>query len=87
MRLARVVEPATGVVFEFLINSFTFGPRTIARLYNDRWQVELFFKALKQHLHIRTVVGTSANAVHIQTWTALIAILLLKHLRFTLRLA
>ncbi len=83
----RFVDPETGVVFEFLTNNFTFGPTTIARLYKDRWQVELFFKALKQHLHIRTFVGTSANAVHIQTWTALIAILLLKHLRFISRLA
>ena len=46
------------------------------------WQIELFFKALKQNLKIKTFVGTSANAVRIQIWTALIAILLLKILQF-----
>jgi hypothetical protein len=55
---------------------------TIAAIYKDRWQVELFFKALKQYLKIKTFVGTTANAVRIQIWTALIAILLLKHLQF-----
>jgi len=55
---------------------------TIAAIYKDRWQIELFFKALKQNLKIKTFVGTSANAVHIQIWTALIAMLLLKLLQF-----
>ena len=50
---------------------------TIAAIYKDRWQIELFFKALKQNLRIKTFVGTSANAVHIQIWTALISMLLL----------
>jgi Domain of unknown function (DUF4372)/Transposase DDE domain len=54
----------------------------IADIYRERWQIELFFKALKQNLKIKTFVGTSANAVHIQIWTALIAILLLKILQF-----
>jgi hypothetical protein len=60
---------------------------TIAAIYKERWQIELFFKALKQNLRIKTFVGTSANAVHIQIWTALIAILLLKHLQFKSRCA
>lgn len=55
---------------------------TIAAIYKDRWQIELFFKALKQNLRIKTFVGTSANAVHIQIWTALISMLLLKYLQF-----
>lgn len=56
--------------------------KTIANIYKDRWQIELFFKTLKQHLKIKTFVGTNANAVHIQIWTALITLLLLKWLQF-----
>ena len=54
---------------------------TIAAIYKDRWQIELFFKALKQNLKIKTFVGTSANAVKIQIWTALIAMLILRFLQ------
>ena len=61
-----------------LTNHLEFGSTTVARIYKDRWQIELFFKALKQNLKIKTFVGTSENAVRIQIWTALIAILLLK---------
>ncbi len=71
---------------EFLTNHMTFAASTIAAIYRQRWQIELFFKALKQNLKIKTFVGTSANAVHIQVWTALIAILLLKYLQFKSRL-
>lgn len=60
---------------------------TIAAIYKERWQIELFFKALKQNLRIKTFVGTSANAVHIQIWTALIVLLLLKYLQFKSRCA
>jgi len=54
---------------------------TIAAIYKERWQIELFFKALKQHLRIKTFVGTSENAVQVQIWIALIAMLLLKFLQ------
>ena len=63
-----------------LTNHFGFGATTIANIYKDRWQIELFFKALKQNLKIKSFVGTSENALHIQIWTALIAMLLLKWL-------
>lgn len=66
-----------------LSNNFTLSPATIAAIYKERWQIELFFKALKQNLRIKTFVGTSANAVQIQIWTALIAMLLLKLLQFS----
>jgi Domain of unknown function (DUF4372)/Transposase DDE domain len=56
------------------------GATTIAAIYKDRWEIELFFKALKQNLKVKTFVGTSENALRIQIWTALIAILLLKWL-------
>jgi len=64
-----------------LTNNFKLAASTIAALYKERWQIELFFKALKQNLKIKTFIGTSANAVRIQIWTALIAILLLKYLQ------
>ena len=64
-----------------LTNDHRLAPGTIARIYRFRWQIELFFKALKQNLRIKTFVGTSENAVKIQIWTALIAMLLLKFLQ------
>jgi len=63
-----------------LTNHLEFGSTTIADIYKDRWEIELFFKAIKQNLKIKTFVGTSENALRIQIWTALIAILLLKWL-------
>lgn len=63
-----------------LTNLMDFGPTTIARIYKDRWQIEVFFKTLKQNLKIKTFVGTTENALRIQIWTALIAMLLLKWL-------
>lgn len=65
-----------------LTNHLKFGATTISAIYKDRWQIELFFKALKQNLKVKTFVGTSKNALHTQIWTALIAILLLKYLQF-----
>ncbi|MBZ5729261.1 MAG: IS4 family transposase [Acidobacteriia bacterium] len=63
-----------------LTNLLHFGPTTIAAIYKDRWEIELFFKALKQNLKVKSFVGTSQNALLIQIWTALIAMLLLKWL-------
>jgi len=63
-----------------LTNHLEFGPTTIAAIYKDRWQIELFFKALKQNLKVKSFVGTSENAIHIQIWTALIAMLILRWL-------
>jgi hypothetical protein len=68
--------------FVFLTNNFDFAASTIANIYRQRWQIEIFFKTLKQNLKIKTFVGTSENAVQIQIWTALIALLLLKWLHF-----
>jgi len=63
-----------------LTNLLEFGSTTIAAIYKERWKIELFFKALKQNLTVKTFVGTSENALRIQIWTALIALLLLKWL-------
>lgn len=85
-RLRRVVyRPSDGERLEFLTNHLSLGASTVARIYRDRWQIELFFKALKQNLRVKTFVGTSANALHIQIWTALIALLLLKYLQVKAR--
>lgn len=70
---------------ELLTNHLDFGATTIAAIYKDRWEIELFFKALKQNLKVKTFVGTSENALQIQIWTALIAMLLIKFLQFRSR--
>lgn len=61
-------------------NDLSFGATTISSIYKERWEIELFFKALKQNLKVKTFVGTSENALRIQIWTALIVMLLLKWL-------
>jgi len=63
-----------------LTNHLKFGASTIAAIYKDRWEIEIFFKTLKQHLKVKTFIGTSENALRIQIWTALIVLLLLKYL-------
>jgi hypothetical protein len=86
LRRIRYRDPETGRTLVFVTNQMAFAAATIARIYKDRWQIELFFKALKQNLRIKTFVGTSANAVRVQIWTALIAMLLLKYLQFKAKL-
>ncbi len=87
LRRVEVDDPTKHGTLVFLTNPLDFGATTIAAIYKDRWQVELFFKALKQNLKIKTFVGTSANALKVQVWTALIAILLLKYLQLRSRFA
>jgi len=65
-----------------LTNNFDLAASTIAAIYKERWQVELFFRLLKEQRKIKTFVGTSANAVRIQIWTALIAVLIIRYLQF-----
>ncbi len=65
-----------------LTNNFELAASTIAAIYKERWQIELFFKLLKQQLKIKTFVGTTANAVRIQIWTALVAVLIIRYLQF-----
>ena len=68
-------------VLVFLTNHLTLAAATVAAVYKQRWQIELFFKALKQSLRVKTFVGTSANALKTQIWAALIAMLLIKYLQ------
>jgi len=65
-----------------LTNHFGLAAATIAEIYKERWQIELFFKALKQNLTLRNFVGSTPNALEIQIWTALITMLLLKWLHY-----
>jgi hypothetical protein len=81
LRRIKYRDAETHQTLVFLTNHMGFAASTIARIYRDRWQIELFFKALKQNLKIKTFVGTSPNAVRIQIWTALIAMLVLKYLQ------
>lgn len=81
LRLITKWDEETQEEIQFLTNHLGFGATTIARIYKERWQIEIFFKALKQLLRVKTFVGTSANALHIQIWTALIAMLILKYLQ------
>ena len=70
LRRVRFKDPATGKALVFLTNNFTLPAFTITELYRCRWQVELFFKWIKQHLRIKVFFGTSENAVKTQIWIA-----------------
>ena len=79
------VETTEGERLEFLTNNLKLAASTIANIYKDRWQIETVFKLLKQNLRIKSFVGTSANAVWIQIWTALIAMLMIRFLQLKAR--
>jgi hypothetical protein len=70
LRRVKFKDPDSGKTLVFLTNNFTLPPLTIAQLYRSRWQVELFFKWIKQHLRIKRFYGTSENAVKTQVWIA-----------------
>ena len=82
-RLRRVViwDEKNEQVIELITNQMKWSANTISELYKSRWQVEIFFRDIKQLLHIKSFIGTSPNAVMIQIWTALITILILKYLK------
>ena len=78
-------DPETGKEYVFLTNAFHLAARTIAEVYRARWQIELFFKWLKQNLRITTFLGTSQNAVLTQIWIAMCVYLMLAYLKFVSR--
>lgn len=86
LRKVSYRDEQTGHKYIFLTNRFDLAAKTICNLYKARWQVELFFKTMKQQLQVRKFVGTSVNAVKTQVWVALIAYLLLMLVRFQSRL-
>ena len=79
-------DPETGKHYVFLTNNFNLAAKTIADIYKSRWQVELFFKWIKQNLKIKTFLGTSKNAVMTQIWIALITMLILSYMKFLAKL-
>ncbi len=81
MRLVRICDSIKNVEYEFLTNNFHWKAATVAALYKERWEIETFFKQLKQRLKVTSFVGTSENAVYMQIWTALIGILLFKYIQ------
>ena len=81
LRRVAVWDDVNKQVIELITNQFTWSCNTIGELYKSRWQVEIFFRDIKQLLHIKSFIGTSQNAVMIQIWTALITILILKFLK------
>jgi hypothetical protein len=82
-RLRRVAiwDDVNKQVVELITNHFSWSCNTIGELYKSRWQIEIFFRDIKQLLHIKSFIGTSQNAVMIQVWTALTTILILKYLK------
>ena len=85
LRRIELIREDNGEILTLLTNHMEFAASTVAAIYKDRWQIELFFKAIKQNLRIKTFVGTSANALKIQIWTALIAILIVRFLQLRSR--
>jgi hypothetical protein len=81
LRLIKLKDDASGEYYEFLTNNMRQSAATISNIYKQRWQIESFFKLIKQHFHIKAFFGTSTNAVEIQVWTVLISILLIYFIR------
>lgn len=81
LRRVAVWDDKNKQVVELITNQMTWTSNTIGELYKSRWEVEIFFRDIKQLLHIKSFIGTSKNAVMIQIWTALITILMLKALK------
>jgi hypothetical protein len=85
MRRIGYRDTETGKHYVFLTNAFHLSARTVAEIYKQRWQIEIFFKWIKQNLKIRSFIGTSHNAVMTQIWAALCIALLLAYLKFSAR--
>ena len=81
LRRVGFKDKETGRYYQFLTNNFALSASTIAAIYKDRWQVELFFKAIKQNLKIKAFVGLSKNAILTQIWIAMISYLLVAFAR------
>lgn len=80
LRRIMVANPETGESITLLTNHLRFAASTIGEISRDRWEIELFFKTLKQNLKVKTFIGESENALRIQIWTALISLLVIKWL-------
>jgi hypothetical protein len=85
LRVIRYYDEEKKKTYEYVTNNFKLSAKTIADIYKARWDIELFFKWMKQNLKIKTFIGTSENAVRIQIWIAMIAYLLIEYIRFKSR--
>jgi hypothetical protein len=85
LRLIRFFDQENDRQFEFITNNFTLAAATIAEIYKARWQIEAFFKWIKQNLRIKSFLGTSANAVLTQVWVAMCYVLMLAYIKFQAR--
>ncbi len=81
LRRVAIWDQKNGQTIELITNQTSWTASTISELYKSRWQIEIFFREIKQLLHIKSFIGTTENAVMIQIWTALITILILKFLK------
>ena len=79
-------DAETGKHYVFLTNHFDLSAKTVVDIYKARWQIELFFKWIKQHMKVKSFVGTSRNAVLTQLWIAMSAYLLLSYIKLVNRL-
>ena len=86
LRRIKYYDAEIEITFVFITNNFNLTALTIAKLYKERWKIELFFKWLKQHLRIKTFYGTSLNAIHIQIWIAVSVYLLVAIMKKEMKL-
>ena len=82
LRRVKYLDRETGEIYSYITNNFELKAEDIALIYKERWQIELFFKWIKQNLKIKTFLGTSKNAVLSQIWVAMIYYLLLAYIKF-----
>lgn len=87
IRLVRYIDKESGEIYEYLTNNKELSALEIAKIYKDRWRIELFFKWIKQHLKIKTFLGTSQNAVLSQIWVAMCYFLILSFIKFQTKFA
>lgn len=82
LRMIEYYDIKTNKIYTFITNNFKLAAKTIANIYKDRWQIELFFKWIKQNLKIKSFLGTTENAVMTQIWIAMIAYLIYSYMKF-----
>ena len=84
-RLVGYIDPETGIQYQFLTNNFDIDAYTITQIYKSRWQIEIFFKWIKQNLKIKSFLGTNRNAILSQIWCAMIYFLCISFVKFQSR--
>lgn len=82
LRLIRYFDEESGEILVFITNNFTLSPYTVTQIYKSRWQIEIFFKWIKQNLKIKTFLGTNENAVMTQIWVAMCYYLMLTYVKY-----